>query len=275
MAALILFTVYPYAEVTFVNYGQEEYKSIKAKEGMLFCDITPPLERAHEFERVGVIVLDHHKKELVDPYTNGHFASEPGVSGAVMAFQAVEDRLTEEEKDSFGHLSMLIGVRDTWMKEDGYWKSASTISSGISSLPFDSWRLRKPDQIYALAAALGEAARIRTEKMVNEILSSPYSFTNDAGNTFLLTSGGGKVSDLDDQSPFDVSIAFSYILNSTKPVIVFSLRSKTYNVRSIVEKFGGGGHQKAAGFHLDFQPGIDPVTFIKDSLKSFVLEKCG
>lgn len=275
VSAIILSTVYPYARVTFVNYGELAYETIKAEEGMLFCDITPPLSRAQEFEDVGVVVLDHHKKELVDPYRYGYFSSEPGVSGAVLAFRAVEDRLTEEEQEHFESLSTAIGVRDTWMKESGLWKSSSVISSGIHSLPFDSWKHKKVNRLYTLAETLGEAARLRTERTVKEILESPFTFKNDAGNTFLLTSGGGKISDLDDASPFDVSISFSYILNSTKPIVVFSLRSKSFDVRSIAEQFGGGGHQKAAGFHLNLKPGLDPVSFIIEFLKPVIINRCG
>ena len=92
-SALILLDVFPGANVVFCNYNTPEYNDLPATEGMIFCDIVPPAHRVEEFIAVNAIVLDHHKtnKEIVAKFgDNGRFAdeaTEPGVSGASLAFE--------------------------------------------------------------------------------------------------------------------------------------------------------------------------------------------
>jgi len=94
-SAMILKSILPNAEVLAIHYNSPEQTNLKATEGMLFCDFTPPPERVTEFVEAGALVLDHHikQKAVVDAFgSNGVFADEklePGISGAMLAYREV------------------------------------------------------------------------------------------------------------------------------------------------------------------------------------------
>lgn len=86
---------------------------------MLFCDIAPPAERAHEFLPRVPVVLDHHKgaEHLVKTFTHHVFADEklePGVSGAVLAYREVWKPLKPLGFTTAADFARLAGVCDTW-----------------------------------------------------------------------------------------------------------------------------------------------------------------
>lgn len=94
-SAMILLDVLPSAKIVFCQYNTPDYLNLPATPNMLFCDITPPRDRAAEFVTAGSIVLDHHKtaKDIVLMFgANGVFGDEianPGISGAMLAYQQV------------------------------------------------------------------------------------------------------------------------------------------------------------------------------------------
>lgn len=119
-SAILLHDVLPDAEVKFVQYNTEAHRTLVPTPGMLICDFSPFLpkkeveiegekkqvpdyEKVQPFVDAGVIVLDHHKgaKKLVEMFgANGVFAdeeTEPGVSGAVLAFRHVWLPLRNDE----------------------------------------------------------------------------------------------------------------------------------------------------------------------------------
>ena len=117
----------------FAQYGTEALEKIPVEAGMIFCDITPPPDRTQEFVDAGALVLDHHKtaESTVRAYgENGIFSSEPGVSGAMLAYREVWHPiyLTGSEHMAFPTniegIALLAGIRDTWQKEHVLWLEA-------------------------------------------------------------------------------------------------------------------------------------------------------
>lgn len=94
-SAMIIKDVLPDAKVLFFQYGSPDLAALPAEAGMIFCDFSPPANRAQEFVDAGAIVLDHHKtaKDVVALFgALGVYADEkadPGVSGAVLAYREV------------------------------------------------------------------------------------------------------------------------------------------------------------------------------------------
>ena len=139
-SALIVRDALPLIEVRFLVHGTRELEELVPEPGMLFCDIVPPAARAAEFVAAGAIVLDHHvaARSVVEMFGElGVYAdacSEPGVSGAVLAFREIwlpvknaevahlrrgvpwQDILQAQHLDARNRISrfaMLTGIRDT------------------------------------------------------------------------------------------------------------------------------------------------------------------
>lgn len=147
-SAMILRQALPSAEVIFVQYNSIEMANLKAEPGILFCDFCPPQDRYREFLEAGAIVLDHHKstKHIVLEFgENGVYAdekTEPGVSGAVLAFREVWTRMKQplgftgflglEEMERFAQLA---GIRDTWQKQSPDWEEACAQAAALMFYP--------------------------------------------------------------------------------------------------------------------------------------------
>lgn len=163
-SALILRDVLPDAEVEFVAYDSTQ-RDLRASEGMLFCDMTPPRHRAREFVGEGAIVLDHHRSqrevvEVVEAFGPlGVFADEdrePGVSGAVLAFREVWEPLevaaeidressmlrtgtSVARRDHVQEFAAMAGVRDTWRRDSPLWEQACEQAAALVFYPRSFW----------------------------------------------------------------------------------------------------------------------------------------
>jgi hypothetical protein len=188
----------PSAEVVLVQYGTSEHEELLCTEGMVFCDMSPPPARVHEFVAAGAIVLDHHKsaKQVVAAFgERGIFADEhadPGVSGAVLAFDHVwqpRQRYSRFRKSALEirKFAQLAGVRDTWQTSDPRWREACAQAhallfwgKGERLLADDRFPWLSPDemdagrQLYAEQLAQADAIA-RTGLLV----LGRYAFFND------------------------------------------------------------------------------------------------
>ena len=159
-AALIVRDALPSIEVRFLVHGTREFEELVAGLGMLFCDIIPPAARAAEFVEAGAIVLDHHAtaRPIVEMFGElGVYAdacSEPGVSGAVLAFREIWLPIKESElppgfdmscsrtrarhlddRNRISRFAMLTGVRDTWQRTSPHWREACEQMAALMFYP--------------------------------------------------------------------------------------------------------------------------------------------
>lgn len=183
-SALILKDALPGVPIVYLQYGTQAHLDLVAEDGMLFCDFSPPEARAQEFVDKGAIVLDHHKsaQSVVALFgENGAYADEvndPGVSGALLAFEHVWMRFYEDTFEPFKtftwarfeaakvgnpnadyptiveeshalftsdrvtamkRFATLAGIRDTWQKNSPDWTEACAQAEALMFFPQASW----------------------------------------------------------------------------------------------------------------------------------------
>lgn len=282
-SAIILRDALPAATIQFVQYGTDEYKNLPAEPGMLFCDFSPPAERAQEFVNAGALVLDHHKyaKGVVEMFgENGVFAdetTEPGVCGAVLAYLHVWKRLTPPALASamepfLEQFATLAGVRDTWQKHDPRWGEACAQAAVLSFIPNERWLAAGLVNIRGdWAANYGPLGKLLIEKLnadTARVIEKGWRFTTIKGTRVIVIPSKGLTSDaaemLGNEVDLVVGFGYTYEKGSDKPLLVLSTRSRgSFDCGSFCKAHGGGGHTKAAGCSFGVElDALNPYAFI-------------
>lgn len=264
-SAVLLHDVIPDAEVRFLQYGTEAYRSQPAEEGLLFCDIAPPAERVQEFVAAGSLCFDHHKtaRAVVEAFgENGVFGdetTEPGVCGAVLAFRHVwrplKSILLDQDCQTLTAeaFAALAGVRDTWQRQDPRWRDACSQREML--LFFSDWlSLPRPifarNDIWSQRFGMGALLLARHERAVVETAGKVYRFTSAKGTRVAVFQGVSLSSDVAEfiGPEVDLVVAFSYECEAGAPKLILSTRSRgDFDCASFCEDLGGGGHTRAAG----------------------------
>lgn len=294
-SAVLLHDALPDAEIVFLQYGTPEYLNLEPRPGMLFCDIAPYADGCPEvFRQMGAIVLDHHKgaRDLVESFgADGVFAdeaTEPGVSGAALAFREVWHPLNLVSHASIAHrLAALAGIRDTWQTGSPSWQTACEQAevlhfwgaerllavkgpfrsgSGFLNL-FDLGPILLEKKLTAAREALERALRATTAKGTRVILFEGKHLTSDAAEACTaLAQAGGRDADL--------VVGFGYEVREGRPRLIVSTRSHTnFDCLAFAKANGGGGHTRAAGFVLEGPEGsgpqLSPYTEIVRAIVAF------
>lgn len=200
-----------------------------------------------------LVMLDHHKTAYeklhsLKPLCCGKLHFDMGHSGAVLAWHHFHPG-----KD-VPYLLQCIQARDIWTWDV---EGAKEFLRWLDSQPrnFESWLgiLNFDERQLSEAKKLGTAMQAMHDSMCEAVfegatpvtlagetglmLNASFFFTNDVGSRMAEESGTfGLVWRVDDKR------------------VRCSLRSvKPYNVRTIAEKFGGGGHDQAAAFELPIE----------------------
>jgi single-stranded DNA-specific DHH superfamily exonuclease len=300
-SAILIHDAIPTAEILFHQYGNDEYRNMKAEPGMLFVDFSPPPERAQEFVDAGAIVLDHHKsaKETVAKFGNrGVFADElenPGVCGATLAFREVWKVLRGYRRDdpcihvaSFDRLSlfaerfaMLAGVYDTWQRQSPFWEEARAQKEVLSFMPWERWSKMYLSDISENWRAqfqwVGEVLIEKDDQSTEKTVKGARRFTTSRGTRVAIFEGSTKSSSVAEYigSDADLAAGFSFFEEDTDQgrvtKMVVSTRSRTtYNCSALAKLYGGGGHTKAAGFNITLHPNTgNPYAVIEYLIEEF------
>ena len=301
-AALIIRDALPSIDVRFLVHNTMELENLKAEPGMLFVDICPPRARAQEFIDAGAIVLDHHAatRDVVEAFGErgvyADAATEPGVSGAVLAFREVwrvvdEDqgidtffpassrRPNERVFDRISRFAMLAGVRDTWQKRSPHWKEACEQAASLLFWPgcrdftrhgrealrgsdFESWM------------AIGPVLLAKAEEKARRLALQHWALTTDH-DTHVAVLPSCEISDAADlMGGFDVVVGFQFTASETEPPAMrVSLRARgRHDVSQLASRFGGGGHKGAAGFRLSLASHLDradPYTMLRGIITAY------
>ncbi len=247
-------------EVKMVMYDTVDHAKATTDGRQLWVDITPPVARWQDWAGTSPIVLDHH--ESVKSVVEGLGGVYGGLddSGASLAFKNVmrvlcRDRDDIEKWAKFAHLAM---IRDTWKDAHEDWQEGLAVGEAVN---FYTQR--------ALFASASEGRLdldeiIRFGKvLVQKTASKAFKFST--GTTFV-EAGGLKygffnitekaVSEtahvLLEKHGCHVAAGFFFVQEGGSVSLCVSLRSHKggVSVSKIAEKFGGGGHQPAAGFRL-------------------------
>jgi hypothetical protein len=271
-SALILHDVLPEAAILFMQYGTPELAALEATPGMLWCDFSPPADRAAEFVHAKSIVLDHHRtaKPVVEAFgSRGIFADEqidPGVSGAVLAFRRVWQPLVENGVEStctgWRSVAELAGVRDTWQKDSPLWREACAQAEALRFLPFADLRDAAEAEVLSELLKIGPVLLEKHAERVTEAVRTAHRFTTLRGIRVVVFQGVSETSDAADLlgAEADLVMGFKY-LDDGGPRVVWSCRSRgDFDVAAFAKMYGGGGHAKAAGFWTPALP-HDPNPF--------------
>jgi hypothetical protein len=181
-SGMILRDVYPTVPIQFVQYNTKAHLTLPAEPGLLFCDFTPPYQkepdRTQEFVDAGALVLDHHRTarncvaRFGDDGVFGDEASEPGISGALLAYRHVWLPMRGEEEDDHAKgmiedFATVAGIRDTWQKQHPRWAESCVQAAALMFPPQESMVLEHARLAPLLGADWGKylwAGRIKEER---------------------------------------------------------------------------------------------------------------
>jgi len=290
-SALILRDVFPEIPVTYLQYGALEHRELEAREGMLFCDFSPPEGRVQEFVDKGAIVLDHHKtaKAVVEQFgENGVYGDEtlnPGVSGATLAFQVWKmfyhnpihrmSSLPVVER-----FALLAGIRDTWQRTSPHWEEACAQAEVLKFFPSSAWDgVRFFDPTFSHRMALGPLLTQKKLSYTAELVSQCVQFTLRDKRVAIIQ-GTSVTSDLHDtmSREVDLLVGFHYQADQAAVKMILSCRASNFDtaafcnwVKTRPGGLSGGGHTKAAGCSfLMLQEDPNPYAKIKALLEEYL-----
>jgi len=290
VSALLLKDALPDAEVVFLQHGTEAFKTLQAKPGMLFCDFSPPADRVQEFVDAGATVLDHHKtaKAVVERFgENGIFAdevTEPGVSGAMLAFREVWLPVRQTRGDTtpwlvavVTHFATLTAIRDTWQNKDERWVEACKLANLLHFQPNTEWlKIPLPTLMTNWADTyewIGEVLHTKHEKAVTKTLGKSGQYQSRKGTRIVAMNSTSHTSDACEKlgQEADLIVGFGYEVENGAEKIILSFRSHTgYNCAALARFLHGGGHTAAAGASIPVS-GESPYATILRVVNNFEL----
>jgi len=277
-AAMFLHDVLPDAKIQFLQYGTEAYQNLQAEPCMLFCDISPHPDTYHQFINAGALILDHHKgsQGIVEAFGElgvfGDEVKDPGVCGAFLAYREAWFKLKSTdglpgpsgvEAGIGGKIARLAGIRDTWQRQDSMWDEACVLAEAMRFYPAESWLIDDPfapkNQTWLEERmTVGRVLIKRNDAAVRKAVEGGYRFTTPRGTRCVIFSGIRLSSDAAELvgGDADLVVGFDYVgIEQGQAVLVFSTRSHiNFNCMEFCKAHGGGGHTKAAGFSVRFDP---------------------
>lgn len=260
-SAMIVDAALPGIEIVFANYNTPELDNLRASEGLLFCDMTPPRSRVEEFVAAGATVLDHHlhARDIVEAFgERGVFSDEPGVSGATLAYRHVFEprRGRWLDGESFARI---IGVRDTWQTESAEWPAACALSAALLHMPRMHWfpasKTPAPiaralsEEMFGLGHILMLERRVDAKEIARD---GTILFEDYKGRVWHCFPDGRRlVSDAAEElrrQGHPLACGWFQDVKDGLLRTTLSLRSDgSVDVGAICKAAGGGGHARAAG----------------------------
>jgi hypothetical protein len=278
-SAIILRDALPNARVEFVQYNTPAHRDLRATPGMLFCDMTPPQQRAQEFVDAGAIVLDHHKgaRDIVEAFGDrGVFAdeaTEPGASGATLAFNEVWYRFAATKRSpgdycSLSDLATLAGIRDTWQRSDPRWREACAQAAALRFWP-PEMLIGAPIDALVQRLEIGETLLQRDEARDERSIAEAYRF--EVGGIRVVAFEGLHTSDIAErETDVDLVLGWRYLIEEGRARMTVSGRSRgAVSALALAKANGGGGHERAAGFKIDARANASPYIALKQLVEEY------
>lgn len=280
-SALLVHAALERVDIAFVDHTQ--LALLRPHPGALFCDIAPPPDNT-SWAHAGALVLDHHKtaEPVVRAFESqgygafGDEATEPGVSGAVLAYRHVFVPLRGEHLVA-KHFALLAGVRDTWQRHDPTWTAACAQAEALRFWPWASY----PDRPFTVDSGVFvemlEVGHVLLQKQAEQtraLIRQGYCLTTAQG-TRLFIIPTRETSDVAEAlgPEADLVVGFGYRAHGGEapPELSLSTRSHTgYDCAALAAHYGGGGHKAAAGFrHPCRLTDPQPYALIRDLVERF------
>lgn len=278
-SAIILRDALLNARVEFVQYNTPAHRDLRVTPGMLLCDMTPPAARVQEFVDAGAIVLDHHKGalEIVEAFGDrGVFAdetTEPGVSGATLAFREVWMPLSGDVPADTARwlhdFSSLAGIRDTWQRDHARWREACAQAAALRFWMPDMLIGQSLDDIPA-RLEIGETLLQRDEARDERSIAEAYRF--EVGGIRVVAFEGLHTSDIAERldGEVDLVLGWRYRMEEGRARMDVSCRSNgAVSALALAKANGGGGHERAAGFKVDAPRFVSPHGLLYQLVEAY------
>lgn len=257
-----------------VSYGEKSITDIlfNAEDELYIVDFSVSNEEFEELSSLvsKVVMLDHHKTALerftgLSPYPdpvfkhgseNTYVYFNMNESGALMAWKYFHSEKPVPQ------LIKWVSDRDLWQfKLEGTKEAHAYIAA--HKRDFDLWYDMMIDMEVASDPIL-KAGRMLLQQQditVDMICKKSY-FTNIAGYSVPVVNSTSHWSEVGNElvkkypeAPFAASYA-----DQPDGTRMFSLRSSGFDVSSIAQLFGGGGHKQAAGFRVPITLQLPQLT---------------
>lgn len=285
-SAMIVKDAIPSAEIVFMQYNTEAHKALEPQEGVLFVDFSPfvgnDMGLLVAWAESGSLILDHHKtaRPIVEAFgEHGIFGDElanPGVCGAVLAYNHVWKPVKNHESELIERFARLAGVRDTWLKSSPEWNTACEQASTLQFIPQEKW-LEKPiyEHLYTWQIKYGFLGKLLIEKhqaSVKKAIDGAFKWVSPKGTRVVLFQGVHLTSDAAEMlgNEADLIIGYTSFCENGELQTVFSTRTQgDFDCSSFCKLNGGGGHTKAAGFKLNADFNSHPVGLAMRILNAY------
>ena len=253
-----------------------DIKLALASEIIIFVDIAPTLELYNYFitQNKIVYIFDHHQtsKDILGDIPNYFFDLER--CGTKIFYDHIT--LGKRKNRVIYQFAELVNTYDTWQQESALWQDARNLSNcmygyvnwwlqadeadTIKYEKFIDSQLRKFERfkVFKFTAYEEKLIQKAKEKELNAYNTAKQNLVvrkDGKGNKYIYFEAPSKLSYVSNKLLKEYSDDIEYTVgrgtfdkNSTK----VSLRSlNDFNVAFIAEKWGGGGHQNAAGVELE------------------------
>lgn len=256
-AALIIRDVFPEVEVRFIAYESKEHLALEPEPGLLFVDIAPPPHKVDAFLEARTLVLDHHRSaaDIVRRFEAaglGWYADKPGISAATLAYDVIWSVYQDQGRTNFestvAHLARMMGIYDTWQKDNPDWVPARELASVLYFFP-DWLDYDDPIRVLKERLDLGELLVAKDDAAVQALVDGAQRFVTEKGTRVAVIASTALISVAADAFPdADVVVGFMFRIRAGVPAVKLSFRSRKGGVvvRHIAEALGGGGHDPAA-----------------------------
>lgn len=234
---------YPDAELYAAYHGTQP-PDVKGKDVIMvdFCYPRPLMEQVKRDANV-LIVLDHHKtaEEALKDF-DADVTFDMNRSGAGISW------------DTFNP-----GKPRPWIvnytEDRDLWKFAlpdsEAVTAYVSTLPLttEAWNKELDPSRLTRAVELGNAIKAKTQQYVTEVSKNARRVVFEGHEVPVVNAPQVDISELLAHLCLNEQFAVGWFQRSDG-MYSYSLRSKGFDVAEIAKKYGGGGHQKAAGFQV-------------------------
>jgi oligoribonuclease NrnB/cAMP/cGMP phosphodiesterase (DHH superfamily) len=293
---LAIYYLYPIAKnLTLLNTADRDLKNfnysiLSSYDTIIFCDIAPPnidfYNRLID-NNITVYIFDHHitSKENLGELKNYYFNN--NVCGSKIFFDNITKNI--EKKENITQYVELVNIYDMWKENDPLFALAHDMHNILYS--YVDWSFRNHEneffkvEKYILAQylkfnkynnffLLEKEKQSAVETRFKEIAEYKKCKKNiqfridNSGNKYAFFSCYSKISWmshllLKEYQNIAYIVGYSTFIKDKYKI---SLRSKNFNVEQIAKKWGGGGHEHAAGIEFKDKEIFDNIVSGKQHL---------
>ena len=191
-----------------------------------------------------LIVIDHHKSNMVELHDISSTIFDMSKSGAILAWEFFHPG---KEAPKF---IQYIQDRDLWKWELAYSKEFSAAFDMVPWL-FHEYEKFEDDSVFDDAVKRGSYILAYSKTVIKKICDKAVSKKFDDYDVMVVNSSHW-MSEIGSALLKDCDIAMIWYYDHAEKNYKCSLRAHhdTIDVSEVAKKFGGGGHRKAAGFIL-------------------------